>query len=66
MSNVQTRTLWEGDHVRAEAMFGGKALERPIYFKWNATGWYVSIEQAEAIAAELTTAVAAARRAAQP
>lgn len=64
--DIQTKKLFQGDHCSAEAQLDGKPLGRPIHFKWGTTGWYITIDIAEAIAVELAAAVAAARKAEQP
>lgn len=63
MSNVETRKLYVGKYCKAETLPDGdpRVLTRPIYFRDFRNGSYLSIDEAEAIAIELTNAVAAAK-----
>lgn len=65
MSDIKTRTLFEGQHVRAEALADGKPLTRPIYFRDFRKGCYLSAVEAVQIADELMAAVAASAKAGQ-
>jgi hypothetical protein len=66
MSDIETRKLFEGQHCKAEALMDGMPLARPVYFRGYLGGSYLSCERAEALAAELTAAAAAARKAGSP
>ncbi len=63
MSNVETRKLFTGTYCKAEKLPDGdpRVLTRPIFFQQFRNGSYISIEEAEAIAAELAAAVSAVR-----
>jgi hypothetical protein len=65
MSDIETRKLWESENCKAEALMDGTPLKRPVYLR-RQPGSYLSCEQAEALAAELTAAAAAARKAGSP
>lgn len=61
--DIQTKLLFEGDGIRAESLANGTPLARPIYFKHYLNGCYLSIADAERIAAELLTACMCAKAA---
>lgn len=61
MSDAQTKTVWRGQYCRVEKAIYGKPLGRPIRFQYGMTGWYLSVEDAETLAAEFTKAAAEAR-----
>jgi len=63
MSNIETRKLFTGTYCTAEKLPDGdpRVLTRPIFFRQFRNGSYLSIEEAETIAAELVAAISATR-----
>ena len=65
MSNIQTKTLFDGEHARVACEADGTPLQRPIYLRSFRNGCFVTVAEAEAIASELYDAAEAAKKAAR-
>jgi hypothetical protein len=64
MSDVETKKLYKGESVQAEAdLDTGKPIGCPIYFRALRNGHYLTLGQAEALERELGAAIRAVRNA---